>query len=155
MQKLVEIVAGVTSGSTTATAVVEEHLARIKVREAEIHAFNLVTADQARKDAAKIDEDVKAGKAVGALAGVPIALKDNMCTRGVQALKIQHLARRKILLMFRAYPVDQVAVARLQLALVSLPHLWAVTRAAAFVNQRRCAVWSASSQLMARFRVTD
>ena len=84
MQKLVEIVAGVTSGSTTATAVVEEHLARIKVREAEIHAFNLVTADQARKDAAKIDEDVKAGKAVGALAGVPIALKDNMCTRGVE-----------------------------------------------------------------------
>ena len=84
MQKLVEIVAGVTSGSTTATAVVEEHLARIKVREAEIHAFNLVTADQARKDAAKIDDDVKAGKAVGALAGVPIALKDNMCTRGVE-----------------------------------------------------------------------
>ncbi|MDP4695977.1 MAG: amidase family protein, partial [Ilumatobacteraceae bacterium] len=84
MQKLVEIVAGVTSGSTTATAVVEEHLARIKAREAEIHAFNLVTADQARKDAAKIDDDVKAGKAVGALAGVPIALKDNMCTRGIE-----------------------------------------------------------------------
>lgn len=84
MQKLVEIVAGVSSGSTTATAVVDEHLARIKAREGEIHAFNLVTADQARKDAAKIDEDVKAGKAVGALAGVPIALKDNMCTRGVE-----------------------------------------------------------------------
>jgi len=84
MQKLVEIVADVSSGSTTATAVVDEHLARIKAREGEIHAFNLVTADQARKDAAKIDEDVKAGKAVGALAGVPIALKDNMCTRGVE-----------------------------------------------------------------------
>ncbi|NBO98136.1 MAG: Asp-tRNA(Asn)/Glu-tRNA(Gln) amidotransferase GatCAB subunit A, partial [Actinobacteria bacterium] len=84
MQKLVEIVAAVSSGSKTAIAVVEEHLARINERESEIHAFNLVTSDQARKDAAKIDEDVKSGKAVGALAGVPIALKDNICTRGIE-----------------------------------------------------------------------
>jgi len=84
MQKLVDIVAGVTNGSLKASAVVEEHLARIVARESEIHAFNLVTADQARTDAAKVDEDVKAGKKVGALAGVPIALKDNMCTRGVE-----------------------------------------------------------------------
>ena len=84
MQKLVDIVAGVTNGSLKASAVVEEHLARIVARESEIHAFNLVTADQARNDAAKVDEDVKAGKKVGALAGVPIALKDNMCTRGVE-----------------------------------------------------------------------
>ncbi|MEY4896317.1 MAG: aspartyl/glutamyl-tRNA(Asn/Gln) amidotransferase subunit, partial [Actinomycetota bacterium] len=84
MQKIVDIVAGVTSGSLTASAVVEEHLARIKAREGEIHAFNLVTADQARADAEKIDADIKAGKKPGALAGVPIALKDNMCTRGVE-----------------------------------------------------------------------
>ena len=84
MQKLVEIVAGVTNGLFTATAVLEEHLGRIKARESEIHAFNLVTADQARETAAKIDDDIKAGKKVGALAGVPIALKDNMCTRGVE-----------------------------------------------------------------------
>ena len=62
MQKLVDIVVGVTSGSLKASAVVEEHLARIDARESEIHAFNLVTADQARIDAAKVDEDVKAGK---------------------------------------------------------------------------------------------
>lgn len=62
MQKLVEIVAGVATGSLTATGVLEEHLARIKARESEIHAFNLVIADQAREDAAKIDAEVKAGK---------------------------------------------------------------------------------------------
>ena len=78
MQKLVEIVAGVAGGSLTATGVLEEHLGRIDARESEIHAFNLVTADQAREDASIIDADVKAGKKVGALAGVPIALKDNM-----------------------------------------------------------------------------
>ena len=81
MQKLAEIVAGVSNGTLTASAVLEEHLKRIITRESEIHAFNLVTADQARLDAAKIDSDVKAGRKIGALAGVPIALKDNMCTR--------------------------------------------------------------------------
>ncbi|MFM8836927.1 MAG: amidase, partial [Actinomycetota bacterium] len=84
MKKLVEIVAAVGGGSLTATSVVEEHLDRIKAREGEIHAFNLVTAEQARIDAAKIDADIKAGKSAGPLAGVPIALKDNMCTRGVE-----------------------------------------------------------------------
>lgn len=62
MQKLVEIASGVGDGSLSASAVVEQHLARIDARESEIHAFNLVTADQARLDAAKVDADVKAGK---------------------------------------------------------------------------------------------
>ncbi len=83
MQKLVEIASGVSDGTLKAIDVVEEYLKRISARESEIHAFNLVTAEQARHDAEKIDSDVKAGKKVGALAGVPIALKDNMCTRGV------------------------------------------------------------------------
>jgi len=84
MQKLVEIASGVSGGTLKASDVVEEYLKRISARESEIHAFNLVTAEQARHDAEKIDSDVKAGKKVGALAGVPIALKDNMCTRGVE-----------------------------------------------------------------------
>ena len=78
MQKLVEIASNVSNGTLSASAVVEQYLAQISARESEIHAFNLVTADQARLDAAKIDIDIKAGKEVGALAGVPIALKDNM-----------------------------------------------------------------------------
>ena len=84
MQKLVEIASGVSGGTLKASDVVEEYLTRISARESEIHAFNLVTAEQARNDAGQIDNDVKAGKKVGALAGVPIALKDNMCTRGVE-----------------------------------------------------------------------
>jgi aspartyl-tRNA(Asn)/glutamyl-tRNA(Gln) amidotransferase subunit A len=63
--------------------VLEEHLSRIDAREGEIHAFNLVTRDEALASAARIDADIAAGKPVGPLAGVPIALKDNMCTRGV------------------------------------------------------------------------
>ena len=82
-RSVVDISRRVRAGEVTATAVVEEHLAAIDAREDEIHAFNLVLADAARERAAAIDDDVRAGRDVGALAGVPIALKDNMCTRGV------------------------------------------------------------------------
>jgi len=81
---VVDIAAGVSSGKLSASSVLEENLAAIDSREKDIHAFNLVTADRARERAAQIDADVKAGKNVGRLAGVTIALKDNMCTRGVE-----------------------------------------------------------------------
>ncbi len=81
---VVDVAAGVASGALSASAVLEENLAAISAREKEIHAFNLVTTERARERAARIDADVKAGKKVGRLAGVTIALKDNMCTRGVE-----------------------------------------------------------------------
>ncbi len=71
-------------GKVTASAVLEEHLKRVDERESEIHAFNLVTAENARAAAVEVDRAVQAGKPLGPLAGVPIALKDNMCTRGIE-----------------------------------------------------------------------
>ena len=55
----------------------------LAAREAEVHAFNLVLADEARAAAAAIDERIARGEDPGPLAGVPIALKDNLCTRGI------------------------------------------------------------------------
>ena len=81
---VVDIAAAVANGSLSAVAVLEENLAAIAARESEVHAFNLVTTDRARERAIQIDADVQAGKKVGRLAGVTIALKDNMCTRGVE-----------------------------------------------------------------------
>ena len=78
-----EVAASVAAGERSAESVVEEHLARIDTRDDEIGAFNLVLADQARADACRIDAAVASGEAVGPLAGVPVALKDNLCTRGV------------------------------------------------------------------------
>jgi aspartyl-tRNA(Asn)/glutamyl-tRNA(Gln) amidotransferase subunit A len=79
----IEIAAAVRSGERTARAVVEEHLAAIDRREAELHAFNTVLADEARAAADAVDEAVAAGRDPGPLAGVPVALKDNMTTRGI------------------------------------------------------------------------
>ena len=78
-----EIAAAVRSKQRSAVEVLDEHLARVRDREAEIHAFNLVMEDQARADAAAIDRRVASGEDPGPLAGVPVALKDNFATRGV------------------------------------------------------------------------
>ena len=76
-----EIAAAVRArASASARSVVEEHLAAIDGREAELHAFNLVTGDEALAAADAVDAKVAAGEDPGPLAGVPIALKDNLCT---------------------------------------------------------------------------
>jgi aspartyl-tRNA(Asn)/glutamyl-tRNA(Gln) amidotransferase subunit A len=77
------IAAAVRSGERTAREVLEEHLAVVDQREPELHAFNLVLADEARAAADAVDARVAAGEDPGPLAGVPVALKDNLCTRGV------------------------------------------------------------------------
>jgi aspartyl-tRNA(Asn)/glutamyl-tRNA(Gln) amidotransferase subunit A len=70
-------------GERGAAEVLDEQLARIEQLDPHVHAFNLVTTDQAREAALAIDRRVAAGEDPGPLAGVPVALKDNMCTRGV------------------------------------------------------------------------
>ena len=77
------IASAVRSGERTAASVVDEHLARIDAADGEVNAYNHVMADEARAAAANVDARVAAGEDVGPLAGVPITLKDNMCTRGV------------------------------------------------------------------------
>jgi aspartyl-tRNA(Asn)/glutamyl-tRNA(Gln) amidotransferase subunit A len=79
----VDIAAAVRAGAVSAVDVLEAHLARIDAREGEVHAFNLVMAEEARAAAGAIDAAVAAGQDPGPLAGVPLALKDNMCTRGI------------------------------------------------------------------------
>ena len=79
----VELAAEVAAGTRSAASVVDACLSEIEAREGELHAFNLVLANEARAAAAEIDQRVAAGAPVGPLAGVPVALKDNLCTRGI------------------------------------------------------------------------
>ncbi len=107
---VVDIAQDIASGKTSAVEVLEQHLARITEREGEINAFNLVTTERARATAQQIDADIKAGKPVGPLAGVPVALKDNMCTRGIETT-----CSSKILEGWKP-PYDATVVTRLQQA---------------------------------------
>jgi aspartyl-tRNA(Asn)/glutamyl-tRNA(Gln) amidotransferase subunit A len=77
------IAKGVKDGSLSAGAVLEEHLARIDRYEPRVHAFNTLTAEGARRAAEAVDSAIAAGSNPGPLAGVPVALKDNLCTRGI------------------------------------------------------------------------
>ena len=76
-----DIAAAVRAGERSATGAVEASLAAIAA--AELGAFNAVTAEVALARAEAIDSAVAAGEDPGPLAGVPVALKDNICTRGV------------------------------------------------------------------------
>ncbi|HEY7105865.1 MAG TPA: amidase, partial [Acidimicrobiia bacterium] len=83
MSGALDLAEAVRSGGRRALDVVEEHLAVVAGREPELHACNLVTDDLARATAAAVDDAVARGDDPGPLAGVPIVLKDNLCTRGV------------------------------------------------------------------------
>ena len=108
---VVAIADAVRSGATSAVAVVESHLARVAAREADVHAFNLVLADEARAAAVALDERIARGEDPGPLAGVPIALKDNLCTRGIATT-----CSSRILAGWRP-PYDATVVERLAAAL--------------------------------------
>jgi len=100
----------VRSGGRSAVEVLEESLAAIDAGDGEVHAFNLVMADEARAQAVAVDRTVANGEDPGPLAGVPVALKDNLCTRGVPTT-----CSSRILEGWRP-PYDATVVTRLQRA---------------------------------------
>ena len=78
-----ETARAVRAGEVRAHEVVEAALARISSFDGALHCFLQVTADAALAAADAVDAVVAAGGDPGPLAGVPLALKDNLCTRGV------------------------------------------------------------------------
>ena len=77
------VAAAVATGERSARSVVQDCLDRIAERDGEIGAFNRVLTGEALADADRIDAAVARGEPAGPLAGVPVALKDNLCTRGI------------------------------------------------------------------------
>jgi len=72
-----------TKKRTTAEAITREALDRIESHDSSINAFVSIAADRAIVKAKEIDTRIAAGESpedVGPLVGVPIALKDNICT---------------------------------------------------------------------------
>jgi aspartyl-tRNA(Asn)/glutamyl-tRNA(Gln) amidotransferase subunit A len=71
-------------GETTSEAVTESVLGRIKAVDGKVKAFITVTEDAARKQAREADKRFKAGDTASPLLGIPVAVKDNMCTNGIK-----------------------------------------------------------------------
>ena len=71
-------------GEVSARELTDQHLSRIEAVEPSINAYTEVTAERARADADRIDAARAAGEELPPLAGVPLAIKDNLCTKGVR-----------------------------------------------------------------------
>ncbi|MBL7118530.1 Asp-tRNA(Asn)/Glu-tRNA(Gln) amidotransferase subunit GatA [Candidatus Bathyarchaeota archaeon] len=67
----------------TAYEYVSMILDRISEADGQIHAYLSVQAQAATSQAKEIDKKVKRGKEVGMLAGLPVAIKDNICTKDI------------------------------------------------------------------------
>lgn len=78
-----EIAGLVARGETSAVEVAQAHLDRIAAVEDQVHAFLHVDAEGALAAARTVDERRAAGEELGPLAGVPVAVKDVLTTRGV------------------------------------------------------------------------
>ncbi|MBD5532445.1 MAG: Asp-tRNA(Asn)/Glu-tRNA(Gln) amidotransferase subunit GatA [Lachnospiraceae bacterium] len=72
------------SGEVTAEAAVEAVLARIKERESALHCYVTVDEEGALSRARAVQKRIDSGELTGALAGVPVAVKDNLCTQGMR-----------------------------------------------------------------------
>lgn len=67
----------------SAVEIAQEAIDRIQAVEPKVHSFLQVTADRALEQAQQVDAQIAAGEEVGLLAGIPIGIKDNLCTKGI------------------------------------------------------------------------
>ncbi len=80
----VELSAAIKQGKVTAVEAMEAVLSRIDERESDINAYVTMDREQALKAAAAVQEKIEKGELNGVLAGVPVAVKDNLCTEGMR-----------------------------------------------------------------------
>jgi aspartyl-tRNA(Asn)/glutamyl-tRNA(Gln) amidotransferase subunit A len=72
------------SKERSAVEITQEALDRIQALEPKLHSFLSVTADRALEQARAVDAKIAAKEEIGLLAGIPIGVKDNICTKGIR-----------------------------------------------------------------------
>ena len=80
----VELGKRIQNKEVTAVDATREALAAIAAREDAVHSFVTVDGDRAMQRAKEVQERIASGELTSPLAGVPVAIKDNMCTKGLK-----------------------------------------------------------------------
>jgi len=114
-----EIAGAVSRGDVSAEEIARESIASIETQNPLLGAFLAISAEQALSQAREVDKQRAAGKRLGKLAGVPIGLKDALCTRGIATTCASKILTRG----GRAWrpPFDATVVTRLKAQGAVLP----------------------------------
>lgn len=100
--------AALRSGETTSVELLAGVMSRAEMTESELHCYLNLDREGATAAAHRADREMDRGEDRGPLHGIPVAVKDNMCTRGLETT-----CSSKILAGYRP-PYDATAVARLR-----------------------------------------
>ncbi|MDE0188049.1 MAG: Asp-tRNA(Asn)/Glu-tRNA(Gln) amidotransferase subunit GatA [bacterium] len=100
--------AALRSGEATAVELLAAVMSRAEMTESELHCYLNLDREGAMAAARQADRELDRGEDRGPLHGIPVAVKDNMCTRGLETT-----CSSKILAGYRP-PYDATAVARLR-----------------------------------------
>jgi aspartyl-tRNA(Asn)/glutamyl-tRNA(Gln) amidotransferase subunit A len=98
------------SGALRADELTEAVLARIEALEPQVRAYITVTTDLARRQAAAAQEAFTRGEVRSPLQGIPLAVKDNLCTRGIRTTCASRMLERFV------PPYEATVIRRLQQA---------------------------------------
>ena len=72
------------NGEVSSKEIVQDKISRIKELDPTLNSFLTVNSEQALKNAEHIDKQRAAGENLPLLAGIPLGIKDNLCTKGIK-----------------------------------------------------------------------
>ncbi|MDD3946677.1 MAG: Asp-tRNA(Asn)/Glu-tRNA(Gln) amidotransferase subunit GatA [Clostridia bacterium] len=82
--KILSLGAKLRRGEITCTELTQQYLQAIQTEDPSVHAYVKVTSEQALQQAAAIDAAFMRGEELNPLAGIPMAIKDNMTIKGIE-----------------------------------------------------------------------
>ena len=72
------------SGEVSSKELVQEKIERIKALDTTLNSFLTVNTDEALSQAEYVDKQIASGEPLSPLSGIPLAIKDNLCTKGIK-----------------------------------------------------------------------